>query len=79
MPARRVPEAIDRLIAHCDAHRAPGETARSYFQRLEVPVAKELLADLLKLELADATPEDFIDLGSSVEFKVEDLDGECAQ
>jgi sulfite reductase (NADPH) hemoprotein beta-component len=79
VPARRVPEAIDRLIAHFDQHRVAGETARAFFQRLEVPVAKTLLADLIELKESDAKPEDFIDLGSSVEFKVVDLDGECAQ
>jgi sulfite reductase (NADPH) hemoprotein beta-component len=79
VPARRVPEAIDRLIAHFDQHRVPGETARSFFQRLEVPAAKALLADLVELKEADTRPEDFIDLGSTVEFKVVELDGECAQ
>ncbi|MBS2026420.1 MAG: nitrite/sulfite reductase [Deltaproteobacteria bacterium] len=79
VPARRVPEAIDRLIAHFDANRTPGETARAYFQRLEIPVAKQLLADLIELKEADAKPDDFIDLGSNVEFQVVDMDGECAQ
>ena len=38
-----------------------------------------LLADLMELKEEDARPEDFIDLGSTVEFKVIDLEGECAQ
>jgi len=79
VPARRVPEAVDRLIAHYDANRTSGETARAYFQRMEVPVAKQLLADLIELKEGETKPEDFIDLGSSVEFQVVDMDGECAQ
>ncbi|MGQ0507807.1 MAG: nitrite/sulfite reductase [Myxococcaceae bacterium] len=78
IPARRVPEAIDRLIADYESNRHPDETARRYFQRVELDWAKKLIADLAALTEATARPEDFVDLGSSVQFQVEAMDGECA-
>jgi sulfite reductase (NADPH) hemoprotein beta-component len=79
IPARRVPAAVDRLLAHFKAHAEAGEGLRAYFQRLETSVAKELVADLAELNESNARPEDFIDLGSSVKFEVVAMDGECAQ
>jgi len=78
VPVRRVATAIDRLIAHYDAHHHPGELPRTYFQRLETEQARRLIQDLTEITEATATPEDFVDLGSSVEFKVVEMDGECA-
>jgi sulfite reductase (NADPH) hemoprotein beta-component len=78
LPARRVPEAVDRLIGHFQVNRVPGESPRAYFQRLDPSEAKRLLADLAQLDEASAQPEDFVDLGSSAPFTVVDLDGECA-
>jgi len=78
VPARRVATAVDRLIAHFDAHHHDGESPRQYFQRLETEAAKKLIADLTEISETTATAEDYVDLGSSVEFKVVDMDGECA-
>ena len=78
LPARRVPEAIDRLIALFDKSRKQDESPRSFFQRLSVDEAKALLADLGELTEATAKPEDFIDLGATVAFQVEKMEGECA-
>jgi sulfite reductase (ferredoxin) len=79
VPARRVPEAVDRLIAHCAAHRGASESPRAYFQRLNLKEARRLVADLADLNEQNARAEDFVDLGSSVKFEVVALDGECAQ
>ena len=57
--------------------RRAGETARSFFRRLEVPRVKALLADLEALSPETATPADFIDLGEEAEFVVETQEGEC--
>ena len=77
VPARRIPEAVDRLVALYTAEGGPGETARSFFRRLEVPRVKALLADLEALSPETATPADFIDLGEDAEFVVETQEGEC--
>lgn len=78
VPARRVPEAIDRLVAHFDAKRTGEETPRAFFRRLPLDEAKGLVADLLEISEATAKPDDFIDLGSTTAFEVVAMDGECA-
>jgi sulfite reductase beta subunit-like hemoprotein len=78
IPARRVPLALERLLELYRAERAEGETASAFFRRLDVAVAKELLADLEALTPAEAQPADYIDLGDDAEFKMEVLEGECS-
>ncbi|MHB1844546.1 MAG: nitrite/sulfite reductase [Deltaproteobacteria bacterium] len=78
VPARRVPEAVERLVSLFEADHAGGESPRDFFRRLPVEVARAKLSDLAALDLASATPEDFIDLGSEVEFQVVAMDGDCA-
>jgi sulfite reductase (NADPH) hemoprotein beta-component len=77
VPSRQIPEAVDRLIALYTAEGQPGEGARSFFRRLEVPRVKALLADLEALSPETAAPADFIDLGEDAEFVVETQEGEC--
>lgn len=78
IPARRAPEALERLIALYGAERVSGESAAAFFTRVEVGRVKETLADLERLTADEATPEDFIDLGELTEFKPEVMDGECS-
>ncbi len=78
IPARRIPEAIDRLIALYEKSKLEGELPRAFFQRLSQEEAKALLLDLGEMTEAQAKPEDFIDLGASVAFTVEKMEGECA-
>lgn len=63
IPARRVPQAMERLLALYAAERSPGESARAFLQRLELPRAKELLADLEAISEASALADDFVDPG----------------
>src|SRR5262249_1641284 len=63
VPARRIPLAVDRLVALYTAERSDGEAAPAYFRRVELTRVKELLADLEAMTPEDAAPEDFIDLG----------------
>jgi sulfite reductase (NADPH) hemoprotein beta-component len=78
VPARRVPESVDRLLGLFEAEHAQGETARAYFARVDVARVKALLADLEALAPGDAKPEDFVDLGEQGEFTVEVAEGECS-
>jgi sulfite reductase (NADPH) hemoprotein beta-component len=78
VPARRLPEVLDRLIAVYRAERRPSETATAFFQRIEVDRVKEAVADLERLTPEDAVPTDFVDLGELTEFKVEAMEGECS-
>jgi sulfite reductase beta subunit-like hemoprotein len=78
VPARRVPEAVLRLVKLYGEEGAPGESARVFFRRLDVARVKALLADLEAITPEDALPSDFVDLGDDAEFKVEAMEGECS-
>src|SRR6266496_3933323 len=78
VPARRMPEVLERLIALYRAERREDETAAAFFGRVQVERVKALLADLEALRAEDAVPADFVDLGEEGEYKVETMAGECS-
>jgi sulfite reductase (NADPH) hemoprotein beta-component len=78
IPARRIGEAVERLIALYTRERADGETAASFFARVELQVVRLELADLERLQPGDAVAADFVDLGDDAEFAPVVLDGECS-
>jgi sulfite reductase (NADPH) hemoprotein beta-component len=78
VPARRMPEAVERLIGLYARQSRPGETATAFFRRVELSEVKTALADLERLTPEEAAPEDFVDLGERTEFKVEAMEGECS-
>jgi sulfite reductase (NADPH) hemoprotein beta-component len=78
VPARRMPEVLERLIGVYRAERRADESATSFFKRVELARVKEAIADLERLTPEDAVPADFVDLGEITEFKVEAMDGECS-
>jgi sulfite reductase (NADPH) hemoprotein beta-component len=78
IPARRVPEAVERLVALYVSERDAGEEATVFFRRIEVARVKAALADLEALTADDAVPEDFVDLGEDTQFKVLAQEGECS-
>jgi sulfite reductase beta subunit-like hemoprotein len=78
VPARRVPEAVERLIELYRAEREPGESAREFLARVEVARVKQALVDLEALTEADALPADYVDLGEDHEFQLEAMEGECS-
>jgi hypothetical protein len=64
IPARRVPEAVARLLVLYAAKRQDGESARQFLRRAEIAELRATLADLAALEAAAARPEDLVDLGA---------------
>ncbi len=78
IPARRIPEVIERLVELYVVSHNPGETATAFFKRVDLALVKSTLADLEKLEATAAVDEDFIDLGETTQFTPEVMDGECA-
>jgi sulfite reductase (NADPH) hemoprotein beta-component len=78
VPARRMPEVVERLVALYVAERDAGEAAPAFFRRVDVGMVKAALADLEAITPADAVPEDFVDLGEDAQFKVEAQEGECS-
>ncbi len=63
IPARRVPEAIERLVKRCEAEGAPGETLEAFLGRTDLKTVKSWLADLERVADDNTGPDDFIDLG----------------
>ena len=78
MPARRVPEAVERLLELHRRDGRPGEAASAFFRRLEVSQVRALLADLETLTAEDAAPDDYVDLAEEKAFVPEVLEGECS-
>jgi sulfite reductase (NADPH) hemoprotein beta-component len=78
IPARRMTEAIDRLIDLYAAERSDGETATAFFRRVEVARVRERLLDLEGITAEDALPTDYVDLGEDAQYRMETKEGECA-
>jgi sulfite reductase beta subunit-like hemoprotein len=78
IPARRLPDAVERLIGLYSRARKPNESAPDFFARVELSLVKTELADLERLTLLEATPADYIDLGEVDAFSPEVMEGECS-
>ncbi|HVP68003.1 MAG TPA: nitrite/sulfite reductase [Anaeromyxobacteraceae bacterium] len=78
IPARRVPEALDRLLGLYENARKPGERATDFFGRVDLGLVQKALAPLEAIDATTALAEDFIDLGEDHDFRATTLDGECA-
>jgi sulfite reductase beta subunit-like hemoprotein len=78
IPARRIPQTVERLIDLYAREHQAGETAATYFARVDLEVVKATLADLERLQPGDAVPADFVDLGDAADFAPEVMEGECS-
>jgi sulfite reductase beta subunit-like hemoprotein len=73
--ARRVPEAVVRLLRLYEAEREPGELPAAFFERLDAKRAVAALGDLVTgpVEAGEAS-----DVGETAGFLVQTGEGECA-
>jgi sulfite reductase beta subunit-like hemoprotein len=78
IPARRIPDAVERLIAMYAKERNAGESAPDFFRRVDVDRVRLTLADLERLTQEQSVPTDFVDLAEAAEFAPEVMDGECS-
>jgi sulfite reductase beta subunit-like hemoprotein len=78
IPARRIPEVVERLIAMYQRDKSEGESAPAFFQRIDLTQVSIELRDLQRITAEDAVPLDFVDLAETMEFAPEVLDGECS-
>jgi sulfite reductase (NADPH) hemoprotein beta-component len=78
VPARRVAAAVERLLNLYREERVEGESPEQFFARVAVPRVKLLLADLEAMTADSVTPDDYVDLGETVAFVPEVMEGECA-
>jgi sulfite reductase (ferredoxin) len=79
LPAKRVPEAIERWIRHYEANRNEGEQWGAFVERVDTPELEALVKELsLPVDFGLETMNTFIDWNRDVPFQVIRGEGECA-
>ena len=79
LPAKRVPEAIERWLRHYESARDDGESWGAYTERVGTGELEGLVKDLsMPAEFGLETMNTFIDWNRNVPFEVVRGEGECA-
>jgi sulfite reductase (ferredoxin) len=79
LPAKRVPDAVERWIRMYEAERTEGETFNQYEERVGPERFTDEVKDLgLPVEFSVETMNTFIDWSKNVPFEVVRGEGECA-
>jgi sulfite reductase beta subunit-like hemoprotein len=79
LPAKRVPEAIERWIRHYESSREDGEPFRQFVARVGTGELEGLVKDLsIPADFSLETMNEFIDWSRNSPFHVERGEGECA-
>jgi sulfite reductase beta subunit-like hemoprotein len=79
LPAKRVPEAVERWVRLYEAERADGEEFNAFAERVGAGAFEAKVKDLtLPAEFSLETMQQFIDWNRSSPYKVERGEGECA-
>ncbi|MDX6623459.1 MAG: hypothetical protein QOE75_1391 [Solirubrobacterales bacterium] len=79
LPAKRVPEAVERWIRHYEGERNDGEEFNDFAERVGAEPFEAAIKDLtLPAEFSLETMQQFIDWNRSSPYKVERGEGECA-
>ena len=79
LPAKRVPDAVERWLRMYEAEREPGESFEAFAERVgNERFEAEVKPLTLPSEFSLETMEEFIDWARSSQYKVERGEGECA-
>ena len=79
VPARYVPDAMDKLLANYVSERNDGEKFGVWTRRVGTPYVQELLAEYRIVPEFTKDPMAFVDWGQSKFFTLDDMgEGECA-
>ncbi|MGV1047821.1 MAG: nitrite/sulfite reductase [Solirubrobacterales bacterium] len=79
LPAKRVPEAVERWVRLYEAEREGGEEFNAFAERRGAEVFEAAVKDLtLPADFSLETMQQFIDWNRSSPYKVERGEGECA-
>ncbi len=79
LPAKRVPEAIERWIRHYESSRDGNETWSAFTQRVGTGELEALVKDLsMPVDFGLQTMNQFIDWNRNAPFEVVRGEGECA-
>jgi sulfite reductase beta subunit-like hemoprotein len=79
LPAKRVPDAVERWVRFYEEARADGEQFNAFVERVGTDPFEERVKDLaMPVEFSLETMNHFIDWSRSDPYKVERGEGECA-
>jgi sulfite reductase beta subunit-like hemoprotein len=79
LPAKRVPEAVERWVRFYESERSEGELFRAFVDRVGVHEFEQKVKDLtLPIEFNLENMNQFIDYNREVPFVVQRGEGECA-
>ncbi len=79
LPAKRVPEAVERWLRAYEADREDGEVFNAYASRIGTTAFEDAVRDLaMPVEFGLETMNEFIDWNRNVPFQVIRGEGECA-
>jgi sulfite reductase (ferredoxin) len=79
LPAKRVPEAVERWLRKYEAERYEGEAFNAFAERVGTKSFEDAVRDLaMPVEFGLATMNEFIDWTKKVPFVVQRGEGECA-
>jgi sulfite reductase (ferredoxin) len=79
LPAKRVPEAIERWLRFYESDRSDGETFRAFVDRVGAKEFESRVKDLtMPIEFNLDNMNQFIDFNRDVPFQVQRGEGECA-
>ena len=79
LPAKRIPDAIERWVRHYESNRKDGEEWNGFVERVGTSEIEALVKDLsLPVDFGLETMNEFIDWKRNVPFEVIRGEGECA-
>jgi sulfite reductase beta subunit-like hemoprotein len=79
LPAKRIPDAIERWVRHYESNRSDGEEWNGFVERVGTAEIEGLVKDLsLPVDFGLETMNQFIDWKRDVPFQVIRGEGECA-
>jgi sulfite reductase (ferredoxin) len=79
MPAKYVPDAVEKLIDAYVGGRNDGERFAGWYERTGTPAVQELLAEYKQAPEFNQDPMAYVDWGQSKLFTLDDMgEGECA-
>jgi sulfite reductase beta subunit-like hemoprotein len=79
LPAKRVPEVVERWVRFYEANRTEGEVFNAFAQRVGTTAFEDEVRELaMPVEFSIESMSTFIDWTKSVPFVVQRGEGECA-
>lgn len=79
VPAKRIPDVVERLTGRYVAERQKNESFKGFVQRIGKVQIKNMVDDLTKIPTHDEDPTLYTDWGDNREFTIGDIGvGECA-